>query len=330
MGEHAEATTPSEVDEPSLEALREAFGLDRLDGASLSEWSRVHRGVDRAGRRVVVKRTSGDRERAAAAIEWTRRLAEAGVAVVTPDVADGPGLLCLDDQWWVRYPWVDGADYRGTLAQVAAVGDWLGRQHAADVAAPAGMRVYAFAEPDRASIEEDLATLAGRLDDVGVLSRLAARWQEQSWPALAAAHRAGRLPSIPVTSDVKAGNYRFAPTGPVMLDPDNAGVEPRVLDLALAVCLFHHECEGAPPRLFDDAEWSAFASAYLRHVELTPVEVDLWPAALDHVLWEEGSWALEDNDDRAWAHPRQGSFLRDLAEATAERFPLPGGYAPCR
>jgi spectinomycin phosphotransferase len=40
------------------------------------------------------------------------------------------------------------------------------------------------------------------------------------------------------------------------------------------------------------------------------------------MLWDEGSWALDDNDDAAWADPRQGAFLRDLAGTGPERFPL--------
>lgn len=44
-------------------------------------------------------------------------------------------------------------------------------------------------------------------------------------------------------------------------------------------------------------------------MDLTPSEIELWPAALLHQWWEEGTWALEDNDDAAWADDRQRSFL---------------------
>ena len=39
--------------------------------------------------------------------------------------------------------------------------------------------------------------------------------------------------------------------------------------------------------------------------------------------WEEGTWALEDNDADAWADPRQGGYLRALTVVTPEDFPLP-------
>ncbi len=58
-------------------------------------------------------------------------------------------------------------------------------------------------------------------------------------------------------------------------------------------------------------------------MELTPAERELWPAALDHLLWEEGSWVIEDNDDAAWADPRQRGYLLGLAVASPGRYPLP-------
>lgn len=76
-------------------------------------------------------------------------------------------------------------------------------------------------------------------------------------------------------------------------------------------------------RLQDAGEWDAFARAYLAHVDLTERERELWPHAVAHMLWEEGTWALEDNDADAWADPRQGGYLRALAVATPEDFPLP-------
>lgn len=124
-------------------------------------------------------------------------------------------------------------------------------------------------------------------------------------------------------SDYKAANLVFGHDGPVLVDPDNGGREPRLFDLALALVLFHHECPTAPDRMLTAEEWAAFASAYLVHVSLTEQERALWPAAIDHVLWEEGTWALEDAEDSAWANPRDRSSMLDLARATPERYPLP-------
>ena len=152
---------------------------------------------------------------------------------------------------------------------------------------------------------------------------MAERCWSTALPALRAADHADPLPRAGVSSDCKAGNLVFVDAMPVLVDPDNGGVEPRIFDLALAVILFHNECTTAPGRLLDLDEWTRFASAYLRHVTLSQRERDLWPLALDHMLWEEGTWVLQDNDEDAWADARQGVQLLDLALTAPARYPLP-------
>ena len=142
-------------------------------------------------------------------------------------------------------------------------------------------------------------------------------------PTLKAADAAGELPRTGVSSDYKAANVVIAEDGPTLVDPDNGGKEPRLFDLAMAAVLLHNESASAPGRLQDAGEWDAFARAYLVHVDLTERERELWPHAVDHMLWEEGTWVLEDNDADAWADPRQGGYLRALTVATPEDFPLP-------
>ena len=239
--------------------------------------------------------------------------------MVTPIASSTANPAKVDGRWWVVYPWIDGDAYDASHCQISAVGTWLGRQHAARVSHGAGMHRYAYPDTSRSDVEQDLITLGARLDDDSVVRQLAQRWWTTSLPAL----RGADLPLAAVTGDVKAANFAFTDHGPVMIDPDNAGVQPRILDLALAVALFHNECPTAPGHLFDTAQWTTFANAYLSHVDLTAAERRMWPAALEHMLWEEGTWALEDNDQAAWDHPRQGAFLRDLAMTTAERYPLP-------
>lgn len=182
--------------------------------------------------------------------------------------------------------------------------------------------------------DNDLLTLSGVINTYlgghaptanAMLCELAERWWSTSLPALRHADDIDPLPRTGVSSDYKASNLVFGETGvPVLVDPDNGGLEPRILDLAMAVVLFHNECPTAPDRLFTSQEWTTFATAYLHHIELTPAERELWPAALDHILWEEGTWALEDNDAEAWTNIRQGGYLRDLAVTKPDRYPLPG------
>jgi hypothetical protein len=302
---------------PTTEELAAAFGLRDLAPASLSAWSRVFRARVPDGRPVVVKRTATQAAKAAAMAAWTRAARAAGFPVVAPADLDVPNPQQVGSDWWVVYPWVPGQAYRGTLGQIRAAADLLGRQHALAVDA-SGLRPYTWPEPDPADVEAELARLAGRVPDPAPLRRLADRWRSRSLPAL----RAADLPHAGVSSDFKANNLVFTAAGPVLVDPDNGGLEPRMFDLALAVVLFHNECPGAPGRLFSPGEWSVLRATYLARAPLSHEERGLWPAALDHMLWDEGTWALSDNDDAAWADPRQGAFLRDLASTSPDRFPL--------
>lgn len=251
--------------------------------------------------------------------------------------------------WWVAYPFVPGRAYSGSAGDIEAAGDLLGRIHAVDLppALRRAMRPYAWPETHRHEVDEDLQTLADVLrrhggnragQAIATVGALAERWWSTAFPQLHAEDTADQLPRAGVPGDYKASNLVFieererGPSEPVLVDPDNGGIEPRIFDLALAVVLFHNECPGAPGRLLTPTEWHRFASAYTRHVDLTDRERALWPLALDHMLWEEGTWVLEDNDDAAWADPRQGAHLLDLALTTPDRYRLPpsprGGTAP--
>ena len=304
-------------EEPTTETLAVAFDLTDLEPRSLTPWARVFRARDAQGRLVVVKRTAGQARNALAMAAWTRAAADAGFPVVAPCKLGSANPQPVGTDWWVVYPWVPGDVYTGELEQVRLAGDLLGRQHALAVDA-SKLRPYTWPQVDEASMDADLEALAARVPDLTVLRSLATRWLGVSLPAL----RVADVPSVGVSSDFKANNLVYASTGPVLVDPDNGGLEPRVFDLALAVLLFHYECPTAPSRLFTTSEWRTFRDAYTVHVTLGTVEREQWPAAVDHMLWEEGSWALQDSDDTAWSDDRQGAFLHALATTTSDMFPL--------
>lgn len=322
---------------PTTKELADAFGLGSLDDRSLTRWARVYRArtVDGdaapGGAEVVVKRTASSRERAAAMAGWTSALSAAGFPVVSPVALTTPNPQPVGEDWWVVYPWVAGDAYRGDVEQIRTAGDLLGRMHATPVDIDA-LRGYTWTTSDRDDVESELAGLREALTNHGgqrgdraaaVIEVLGHRWWTNSLPAVRAASERGDLPVAGVSSDYKAANLVYTADGPVLVDPDNGGREPRLFDLALALVLFHQECPAAPGRMFTEAEWQTFASAYLAHVDLTEAERALWPAALDHMLWEEGSWAIEDTAEQTWADPRQRDFLLDLAVTTPERYPLP-------
>lgn len=323
-----------------LPALTRAFGLTDVHSESLSPWSTVHRAraVPRGRTEpvdVVVKRTAGTADAARAMADWTRALAAAGIPVVTPVELDAPNPRQVGEDWHVVYPFVAGRPYAAG-DDVAALGDLLGRLHATRLEPTVrdALRAYKWPETEPDDVAGDLETLAEKLPRVlgeeagaealDAVRALAERWWTTSLPALRAAEAEDALPRAGVTSDYKAANAVFGEDGPVLVDPDNGGWEPRLFDLAMAVVLMHHESPSAPGRMMTEAEWADFHAAYARHVTLTERERALWPAALDHMAWEEGTWALEDNDDDAYADPRQGGYLRDLARMPLERYRLDG------
>lgn len=307
----------------TVEVLRELFGLASLDPESLTRFAQVHRGRTPNGENVVVKVTDRHAE---AMARWTRALAERGLPVVSPS----RGPLEHAGEHWVVYPFIEGGEYDGRDEQIRNAGELLGRLHASD-APTDGLGEYRHPGTLRAEVDGDLATLhavfdekfpadeARRADEN--IAALAERWWSRSWPLLK--ERDAELPRTGVSSDFKASNLVFASRGPVLVDPDNGGFEPRLFDLAESLVLFHYESPDAPARMMDPEEWRVFVTAYLQHVRLTAAERELWPAAVDHLWWEEGTWVLADNDDAAWSDPRQGGYLRSLALWDPEPYVLP-------
>jgi Ser/Thr protein kinase RdoA (MazF antagonist) len=299
--------TARSEDPEVAEALR-LLGASDPSEESIYPYAPVFRAsVD--GRPVVVKRARRSTPEAIAT--WTRSLAANAFPVVTPvvePVRDSSGAA------WVAYPWIEGRPYRCTTEDIAAAGDLLGRLHAWD-APPSGIPSFGWPQYAAGDVEADLAKCAplvsGPLRER--LRELAARLEPELLPPL----RDADLPRFEASADWKANNLVYAPSGPVLVDPDNGEYLPRLLDLALAVVLFHTET--ATHRAFDAAEWAAFRAAYLAHVRLTDVERELWPVALEYQQWEEGSWAVEDSD---WSDPDRALFLADALCADATRFPL--------
>ena len=310
-------------EEITAKELVEAFGLRSIESTSLTRFARVYRAVTSEGAPVVVKRTPASGDDPAALFRWTDVLVDAGLAVVSPIRLETPNPQILGGEYWVVYPWISGDPYAGVPEQIRAAGDLLGRMHAAEVRT-AGMRAYRYPETQWADVVSDCDALeeilAGRGGTAAVptVRELGRRWWEESLPALI--DRNAELPRTAVSSDYKANNLVYTEDDPVLVDPDNGGVEPRLFDLALAVVLFHNEAEYGPARMFTTGEWETFRDAYLKHVTLTAAERELWPAALDHMLWEEGTWVIESEDAESWADPRQHGFLLSLAQTAPEDY----------
>lgn len=305
------------------------FGVARGDrpAHSLHPHSPVFR-CRVGGTEAVLKKAASPEPAAAALADWTRALAARDVPVVTP--LDGPAVnpARIGEEAWVAYPWVEGRPYSGTDADIEAAGDLLGRLHAHSADGPAGVPAFTWPDHEPADLEAELDALRPALDRHAPAVREAAtarleRWSRTLMTQLMPALRDGGLPHVVASMDFKANNLVYADGGPVLVDPENAEYAPRLLDLALALLLFHTESPAAPPRPFTPGEWAAFQGAYRRHCTLTADEVALWPVAVRYMQVEWGIWTLLDateNDD--WADPHQGAFLTALALAGPDGRPV--------
>jgi spectinomycin phosphotransferase len=297
------------------------FGIRPTHPQSYYPWAPVFPAeCDRAA--VVLKRASARTPDAVAA--WCRHLALTGIAVVTPVELPVANPATINGRAWVVYPWISGRPYAASPQDLAAAGDLLGRIHSVPIPdldiATMHWPEYKPGEPARdlpglhavfaAHAPDDAHRIAARLDPLGM------SFERVTLPAI----RDAGLPMVVATSDYKANNLVYTLHGPVLIDPDNAERMPRILDLALAVLLFHTELDTAPGRLFSAAEWTVFREAYLAHVTLTDAEHAAWPDAVNYQLWEEGTWAMEDSTE--WHDARQRSLLVDLAGSSHEAYPL--------
>lgn len=317
------------------ESLRTAFGLASIGAESLTPWATVLRARTADGVDAVVKVTAAESARAEAMAAWTSTLAAQGIPIVAPLSLEAANPQQVDGAWWVVYPFIEGPGYAGGIVDAAAAGDLLGRLHSATVAPEvlAAMRQYEFPDATLEDCRSDVETLRQQIPGyigpeeaaplIAGVESLLERWWQTALPRLRREDARDPLPRAAVSSDYRASNIIRGEQGFVLVDPDNGGVEPRVLELAMAVVLFHRETATAPGRMFSEDEWAAFARAYTSHVTLTERERELWPLALDHQLWEEGTWALEDTDAAGWADARERGYLSDLALTTPDRFPLP-------
>lgn len=267
-------------------------------------------------RDVVLKRTRAPIDRARALQRWTTHLRSEGISVVTPVPDLEPNPVEVGQDVWVAYPFIDGQVYRATQAQIRAAGELLGAIHSMEWDDPAFAR-YAWPDEDEASIGADLSALAevlgvARVPGADDLVASYADRLRRAHTEFVSTLRSADLVWRCGPWDYKANNLVYVADGsPTLVDPDSAGYLPRVLDLALAAVLFHNEIPSASGRLFTAREWSWFCTGYQRRTDLSAVEKELWPIALEFMRLEEGLWLLL-NDPGGWKKQPQRDFLLDL------------------
>jgi Ser/Thr protein kinase RdoA (MazF antagonist) len=307
----------------------EAFGLDAgaFRRESIYAFGPVFHG-SHGGSDVVVKRTRSPLQVAEQLLRWTGSLAARGIAVITPSRSVAPNPVAVGDEVWVAYPFIRGGDYVGTKDQLTSAGRLLGAIHAAskEGGVEPDFAPFAFPDLDPMSIDEDVRSLRQVLKrhlptDADVIAarydKELSKLRDEYSPAL----RDAGLVRVVGPWDYKANNLVYVDETPVLVDPDSAGFLPRLLDLALAAVLFHNEQAQAPGRMFSAEEWKSFWVGYSEHIAMSPIEVELWPTALEFMRLEEGLW-LALNDEDGWSGGRQRAFLTDLLMADLSRLTL--------
>jgi len=139
--------------------------------------------------------------------------------------------------------------------------------------------------------------------------------------------RIDNLPQVNSCWDYKANNLIFDKIGkPTLIDPDNAGRIPRLVDFALAIILFHNELDSAPSRLFNLEEWELFRDTYLENIELTKLEKDLWQDYLWFVFIDEALWLITCDIDLVKKNEKndkiQVNFIKSLIKFDPKMFIL--------
>lgn len=333
----------------TISDVLEAFQLTQAH--SIYEFSPVYKAWHTPSQQwCVLKQTRNTPATAQALQNWLQALAQSrkpGDAsrpcCVQALSACAPNPRTLAGDSWVVYPFLAGIPYTATPAQLHQAGELLGKMHALTSSSPEnldfGLPHYDWPEQDAESLKEDHEglqqlrnTLRDKLSHKLTDKRSNPHDQQpdtslkeeadittlQTWlsahPTLRQQLMEAPLRWAPVSWDYKANNLIFDATqNPVLIDPDSGGYLPRLLDLALAVWLFHNELPTAPARPFSATEWQTFYTGYTRHIQLTSQEKALWPAALKWMFLEEALWLLL-NDTEAWEQPHshQGQFLHQL------------------
>jgi spectinomycin phosphotransferase len=265
---------------------------------------------------LILKKTRSPIESAYSLHQWCEELEASGVSVVTPVTLPMENPVTIDEEVWVVYPFIDGKPYTGSLSQIKAAGEMLGKMHALNTGTLKNLPSYSW--PDETifdSFTEDFDSLRNITSKAKYdLSKQTIKILEKACHEFdndCTTLKDANLPCAGGTWDYKANNLIFDGETPVLVDPDSAGFLPRILDLALALVLFHNEIDTAPPRLFTIDEWHAFYEGYSKYVTLTAKEIQLWDTAKRYMYLEEAFWLMA-NDDEGWKQKHQRAFLVSL------------------
>jgi len=279
--------------------------------------------------KVVIKRTKDDPEEIAGLVAWGNKLEENHIKVVHPVAYEGQLYKTIEGENWVIYPFIEGRNYDGSPEDLYQAGKLLGKIHA--LSSEESVLQGGFNWDDYVGLNEDdfFNEVSDELRDISEIHDTIIRTKaykklhhqimtmiEQKFQSI----RSKELPMVDGTWDFKANSLAFVNDDIILMDMDHGGRIPRILDLALALILFHNEMEGIPPNVFTLNQWEQFKKGYFEHVTLTDMEKQVWQdfvlfAYIDEALLVLSDFNIESSE-------RQIAFLEDLLKFDIEKYTL--------
>lgn len=307
-----------------MDTVFRAFGIDPKNTKSIYKYAPVFK-CEIDGAFYVLKKTKAKEDRIPSYLAWLEYLKENLVQIVTPAKIDKATYRVVDDVNWILYPFIEGRVFNASLIDITEAGRLLGHIHKLGVKKklPYGHEWKTYDEEFFTEVQNDLQTIVKDYKDKITseqylkLTKLVGSVDEKFILELEKA----ALPFVDGIWDFKANNLVYQNNGnPVLIDLDNSGNIPRILDLALSLLLFNMEMESAPDRYFAQPEWEAFKKGYFEEIELTGLEKKFWKKMLSFVFVDEVLWAITDLSEDETI--RQKNFIHSLIAFDPTEFNL--------
>lgn len=274
---------------------------------------------------MVLKTTKEKENRANHLFEWERFLESKGINVVSPIKIRNENSLFMKDKRWVIYPFIEGRKYNQSKEDIKKAGELLGQIHALEETSilVSGFKWGEYDEDLYDDLEEECVSIKEKYKNITeeksieTFSKIIEQCKNHRFLEL----REVELPMVDASWDYKANNLVYKKDGqPFIIDLDNSGRIPRIMDLALALMLFHNEIDTAEPRIFNQEEWKIFKAGYFKYVNLEYNEKKMWQEMLQFVYIDEVLWAISSLEEDE--SERQKEFIGSLIGIQSEKYTL--------
>lgn len=245
------------VDKKLIEKLNKKFNtkIECVSEKSIYKYSPVFL-TESSGKKTILKTTKTKLDAASALFRWEQYLKDNNVGCVVPQKNEKNEIItCIDDdKRWILYPYIMGKKYNGSLTHIKNAGRLLGKMHKAGQNKRFFHNRFQFEIFDEDFIGEvnnDIKLILKRYENSVKADKLTSfqkRMNEYISKDYIFLHEK-ELPYVDCTWDYKGTNLVYSQDSyPTIIDPDNGGYIPRIVDLALALILFNTDIESVPSK----------------------------------------------------------------------------------